>query len=108
MTTIERIIKASRGDKPTEPLIFEKHIDGTCGVDFPPLDVPETELEAAVLGKGIDLPSFQTEVIPVFLSILILIFVEGVSLFLLLQTLSIAFDNASIKIRSNPGEYLIL
>ena len=58
MTTIERIIKASRGDKPTEPLVFEKHVEDICGVDFPPLDVPETEIDAVVLGKGINLPSF--------------------------------------------------
>jgi glycine dehydrogenase subunit 2 len=50
--------QASRGDRPTEPLIFEKHVDQTTGVDFPPLDVPETEIPQNQRGDGIDLPSF--------------------------------------------------
>ena len=44
MTIMAAIIKQSRGDKPTEPLIFEKHVVGTSGVDFPPLDVSETTI----------------------------------------------------------------
>lgn len=58
MSTIDVVQKASRNDRPTEPLIFEKHVDHTTGVDFPPLDVPETSVPADLLGEGIDLPSF--------------------------------------------------
>ena len=43
---IEIVQKASRRDRPTEPLIFEKHVDCTNGVDFPPLDVSETTIPA--------------------------------------------------------------
>jgi glycine dehydrogenase subunit 2 len=58
VTTIEVTQKASRGDRPTEPLIFEKHVEHATGVDFPPLDVPETEISNEITGQGIDLPSF--------------------------------------------------
>ena len=58
MNTIDLIQKASRQDRPTEPLIFEKHVEETTGVDFPPLDIPETEVPTRLLGAGIDLPSF--------------------------------------------------
>jgi len=46
----------SRGENPVEPLIFEKHVRGMCGVDFPPLDVPETATPEKLLGGGVDLP----------------------------------------------------
>ena len=47
----------SRGDRPVEPLVFEKHVDGMCGVDLPPLDVPETPVADHLLGVGVALPS---------------------------------------------------
>ena len=55
---MEAIIKQSRGDKPTEPLIFEKHVVGTSGVDFPPLDVSETTIPNEIAGGCKNLPSF--------------------------------------------------
>jgi len=58
VNTIEIIQKASRRDRPAEPLIFEKHVEDTTGVDFPPLDIPETGVPAELLGTGINLPSF--------------------------------------------------
>ncbi len=58
MTTIETIKKQSRGDKPTEPLVFEKQVEGAIGVDFPPLDVPETEVPEQLSGGCTTLPSF--------------------------------------------------
>ena len=58
MTTLEATKKQSRGDKPTEPLVFEKQVDGVTGVDFPPLDVPETEVPEEVAGGCTTLPSF--------------------------------------------------
>jgi len=58
VTTIEANKKQSRGDKPVEPLIFEKHVDGAIGVDLPPLDVPETEVPAQLTGGCSTLPSF--------------------------------------------------
>jgi len=58
MSTIEIVQKASRRDRPTEPLIFEKQVEQITGVDFPPLDVPETGVPADLLGRGINLPSF--------------------------------------------------
>jgi glycine dehydrogenase subunit 2 len=47
----------SRGDRPVEPLVFEKHVAGAYGVDFPPLDVPETPVPHCVAGSGVPLPS---------------------------------------------------
>ncbi|MDP6692972.1 MAG: aminomethyl-transferring glycine dehydrogenase subunit GcvPB [Phycisphaerales bacterium] len=47
----------SRGDRPVVPLIFEKHTVGMCGVDLPPLDVPETPISRNIQGKGVNLPS---------------------------------------------------
>ena len=58
MSAIDLVQKASRSDKPTEPLIFEKHVETVVGVDFPPLDVSEKEIPSHLLGKGINLPSF--------------------------------------------------
>ncbi|MCH2146773.1 MAG: aminomethyl-transferring glycine dehydrogenase subunit GcvPB [Phycisphaerales bacterium] len=58
MSTIEQTMKSSRNDKPVEPLIFEKHVESMCGVDFPPLDVPESAIDETLAGAGINLPSF--------------------------------------------------
>ncbi len=46
---------ATRGDRPVEPLIFEKSVPGRRGVDLPPLDVPRAEFDAAVRGAPADL-----------------------------------------------------
>ncbi len=58
MTTIKATKKQSRGDRPTEPLIFEKHVAEAVGVDLPPLDVPETEIPSPIRGGCTTLPSF--------------------------------------------------
>jgi glycine dehydrogenase subunit 2 len=58
VTTIEATKKQSRGCKPIEPLIFEKHVQHIVGVDLPPLDVPETEISNSVAGGCTTLPSF--------------------------------------------------
>ncbi len=42
----------TRGQKATEPTIFEKHSAGAIGVDLPPLDVPEAAVPAALKGRG--------------------------------------------------------
>ena len=57
MTTLETTKIASRGDRPTEPLIFEKHVEHATGVDLPPLDVSETEIDKKLCGSGVHLPS---------------------------------------------------
>ncbi|MDP7008979.1 MAG: aminomethyl-transferring glycine dehydrogenase subunit GcvPB [Phycisphaerales bacterium] len=51
------MIHPSRGERPAEPLIFEKHVERVCGVDLPPLDVHETEVPDGLLGSGVRLPS---------------------------------------------------
>jgi glycine dehydrogenase subunit 2 len=58
VTTIEATKKQSRGCKPIEPLIFEKHVQHIFGVDLPPLDVPETEISSSIVGGCTTLPSF--------------------------------------------------
>jgi glycine dehydrogenase subunit 2 len=58
VTTTEAIKKQSRGDRPTEPLIFEKHVEGAIGVDLPPLDVPESKVPEQISGGCTNLPSF--------------------------------------------------
>ena len=58
MTILEASKTASRSDRPTEPLVFQKHVEGAIAVDFPPLDVPETEIPRSKCGDGIHLPSF--------------------------------------------------
>jgi glycine dehydrogenase subunit 2 len=58
VTTIEATKKQSRGCKPIEPLIFEKHVQHIFGVDLPPLDVPETEISSSIAGGCTTLPSF--------------------------------------------------
>ncbi|MBI1375017.1 MAG: aminotransferase class V-fold PLP-dependent enzyme [Phycisphaera sp.] len=47
---------AHRGERPAEPLIFEKHTPGVAGVDLPALDVPEAALPDALVGDAPDLP----------------------------------------------------
>jgi len=46
----------SRGDRPVEPLIFEKSVPGQRGVDLPPLDVPVAPLPEHLVGSPVDLP----------------------------------------------------
>jgi len=46
---------ATRGDRPVEPLIFEKSVPGHRGVDLPPLDVPRAPLDESLLGTPVDL-----------------------------------------------------
>lgn len=57
MTIIDQVKKASRGDRPVEPLIFEKHVEHARGVDLPPLDVPVTSIPKSLLGGNVQLPS---------------------------------------------------
>ena len=45
-----------RGERPPEPLIFDKHVPGAVGVDLPPLDVPEGELPDDLRADPPDLP----------------------------------------------------
>ncbi len=47
---------ATRGERPAEPLIFEKSVPGQRGVDLPPLDVPRAELPPALMGAPVALP----------------------------------------------------
>ena len=54
---IDRRARASRGDRPIEPLVFEKSMPGVTGVDLPPLDVPETPIPGELVGSPLDLPS---------------------------------------------------
>ena len=58
VTTSEMIRIASRSDRPTVPLIFEKHVEQMGGVDLPPLDVPETKVNDKLIGGCKNLPSF--------------------------------------------------
>ncbi|MCH6551897.1 MAG: aminomethyl-transferring glycine dehydrogenase subunit GcvPB [Planctomycetes bacterium] len=46
---------ATRGDRLAEPLIFEKSVPGRRGVDLPPLDVPRSEIDAALREAPADL-----------------------------------------------------
>ncbi|MBL1217627.1 MAG: glycine dehydrogenase subunit 2 [Planctomycetes bacterium] len=51
--TTENIVTATpRGDRPVEPLVFEKSIPGQRAVTLPPLDVPETALPSEIVGGG--------------------------------------------------------
>jgi glycine dehydrogenase subunit 2 len=45
-----------RGAKPVEPLIFRKSVPGQRGVDLPPLDVPTTDIPAAMRSTAMNLP----------------------------------------------------
>ncbi|MHC4319087.1 MAG: aminomethyl-transferring glycine dehydrogenase subunit GcvPB [Planctomycetota bacterium] len=47
---------ATRGERPAEPLIFEKSVPGQRAVDLPPLDVPRAEIPPALLGSPVELP----------------------------------------------------
>jgi glycine dehydrogenase subunit 2 len=54
----------TRGDRPIEPLIFEKHNPGSVGVDLPPLDVPASSIPAELTGDLPNLPELgQLDVI---------------------------------------------
>jgi glycine dehydrogenase subunit 2 len=46
----------TRGERPVEPLIFEKSVPGQRAVDLPPLDVPRAELPPKLTGSGVALP----------------------------------------------------
>ena len=65
-------------------------------------------LDFWLMDMGMHKPSFQMDVLPEILSILILIFLQGLLESLLLQTLSIELEMASTKMRNSPWEYLIL
>ncbi|MEZ6234271.1 MAG: aminomethyl-transferring glycine dehydrogenase subunit GcvPB [Phycisphaerales bacterium] len=41
-----------RGEKPTEPTIFEKHSEGAIAIDLPGLDVPEAAVPEGLRGRG--------------------------------------------------------
>ena len=41
-----------RGERPTEPTIFQKHAPGNRAMDLPALDVPEATIDAALSGSG--------------------------------------------------------
>ena len=48
-------VAATRGERPVEPLIFEKSVAGHCGVDLPPLDVPRAKIDESLLGAPLTL-----------------------------------------------------
>ncbi|MDG2055466.1 MAG: aminomethyl-transferring glycine dehydrogenase subunit GcvPB [Phycisphaerales bacterium] len=50
-----RVDVKTRGERPTEPLIFEKSVPGQRGVDLPPLDVERAEIPDSILGVAPDL-----------------------------------------------------
>jgi glycine dehydrogenase subunit 2 len=53
-----------RGDRPIEPLVFEKHTPGARAVDLPPLDVPAAAVPNELAGAAPDLPELgQLEVV---------------------------------------------
>jgi len=43
-----------RGERPVEPLIFEKSVPGQRAVTLPDLDVPESPLDSSLVGDGFD------------------------------------------------------
>ncbi|MHC4082218.1 MAG: PLP-dependent aminotransferase family protein, partial [Planctomycetota bacterium] len=49
-------LAATRGERPVEPLIFEKSVPGQRAVDLPPLDVPRADVPADLLGSPVELP----------------------------------------------------
>jgi glycine dehydrogenase subunit 2 len=60
----DRTTATRRGDRPVEPTIFEKHSPGNRAMDFPALDVPESKIDAALVGDGPDWPELgQLQVI---------------------------------------------
>ncbi len=52
----EAVVVKDRGERPVEPLIFEKHAAGAIAVDLPACDVPEGEIPPEILGDVPDLP----------------------------------------------------
>ncbi|MHC4427319.1 MAG: aminomethyl-transferring glycine dehydrogenase subunit GcvPB [Planctomycetota bacterium] len=46
----------TRGERPVEPLIFEKSVAGQRAVDLPPLDVPRASIEGGLVGEPVELP----------------------------------------------------
>ncbi len=48
-------VAATRGERPVEPLIFEKSVPGHRGVDLPPLDVPRATIDETLLGAPLTL-----------------------------------------------------
>ena len=46
----------ARGERPAEPLIFEKSVPGQRAVDLPPLDVPHADLPQELMGEPVNLP----------------------------------------------------
>jgi len=49
----------TRGDRPVEPTIFEKHSPGACALTLPALDVDETPVPAALMGDAPNLPTIS-------------------------------------------------
>jgi glycine dehydrogenase subunit 2 len=46
----------TRGQRPVEPVIFEKSVPGQRAVDLPPLDVPAAPLPPGLTGPPVELP----------------------------------------------------
>ena len=46
----------TRGERPVEPLIFEKSVPGLRGCELPPLDVPRADLPDELVGEPVALP----------------------------------------------------
>ncbi len=55
-TTHDRPVVATLGQRPAEPLIFEKSSPGQQAVDLPPLDVPTSTIPQELLGAPVALP----------------------------------------------------
>ena len=53
---ITSIRQLARGDRPVEPVIFEKSVSGQRAVDLPPLDVPRADLPPELIGAPVELP----------------------------------------------------
>ncbi|MCZ6734565.1 MAG: aminomethyl-transferring glycine dehydrogenase subunit GcvPB, partial [Planctomycetota bacterium] len=53
---ITSIRQLARGDRPVEPVIFEKSVPGQRAVDLPPLDVPRADLPPELIGAPVELP----------------------------------------------------
>ena len=52
----ETVPTPTRGERPAEPLIFEKSVPGHRAVDLPPLDVPRADLPDELMGAPVELP----------------------------------------------------
>ncbi len=46
----------TQGERPVEPLVFEKSVPGQRGVDLPPLDVPRADLPDGLVGEPVAMP----------------------------------------------------